>query len=1099
VLTISIGGRILLLNNSSVIYFTHPCDNIHSYERGSVMKKIFFVIAVLLLVFLVPTIARAGVIDKAANNTELSAGNAWTGGVAPLTGDTATWISTSLNTPLTISTSPVTWGAIDIEGALGAVSIGGTNTLTLSGGQTVQGVAGSGVYIEPAGSGGQNLSISNAIILGASQTWTIGSGITMTASGVVSGAGEALTVAGAGTLVLSDGSNSYSGGTIINGGTVQVGANGALGTGAVSVGSGGALDLFGTTYSTATALSIAGTGVGSTGALTNSAAGVATYGGVVTLTGAADIGGTGNITLSLGLGTAGFTLTKVGADTLILNGAATGAGATTISNGTVEEGVLGALGSGTVTLGNGGTNNATLEVSAAGTYSNAIALSGTTGTLTLEDAVGGTVFSGSVTGSGNLTIDETQSSGITLSGASVDNTGTIINNGGGSGTATISGAIGAAVTNVTEDSSTSKLILSNGSNAQALTTITLGTLQVQANGALGTGSASVALGGALDLDGTTYSTATALSLIGTGVGVTGALTNSNAAAATYAGVVTLGAGGADIGGTGNIELSAGLGTSANALTKVGADTLTLDAASSRTGATTITTGTLQVNNASALGTSSGGVTVATAGTLALGTTNLNIGSGTYTQNGGATLDLTVSSPSTYARITTTGSASTAPANIVNATVNAYIPNGAILSYINTGAAIATGAPATVNTLNDTHVSFTASDSGDDQILTANRSVLGFASLANNPNARAAGWVLDNETNPSSSMTTILNTLEFLSSAQITAALNTLSPIIDGGVRDNTDSSLNNFVDASIERAQNVLTAANSTTGVSAGNNARPNSLWAKAYGTYLDQGTRDGIAGYNAWNSGTAVGYDRLLDDNLTLGISGGYAYGQVNSDANSGSTSIQSAQTTVYAGYQGTNVPYFIDGAGSFAYNWYDGSRNIDSGGPLAATAKADYQGQQYGAYLDGGYNFSLVHNLTLAPIASIQWDHLAIGSYTEKDAGPLDLNVGRQSYNMVESGLGARLSTQVKYGWGNFTPEVHAKWLYDFINDDMVVTSSFTGGGGAFTTTGASLAKNGANVGGKLTFDFKDDISVIAGFDTEMRDQFFGVSGTATVRYKF
>jgi uncharacterized protein with beta-barrel porin domain len=236
----------------------------------------------------------------------------------------------------------------------------------------------------------------------------------------------------------------------------------------------------------------------------------------------------------------------------------------------------------------------------------------------------------------------------------------------------------------------------------------------------------------------------------------------------------------------------------------------------------------------------------------------------------------------------------------------------------------------------------------------------------------------------------------------------------------------------------------------------------------------------------------------LTVGVSGGYAYGQVNSDANSATTDIQSAQGTIYAGYQGTNIPYFIEGAGSFAYNWYDGSRDIVVG-PIDRTAKSSYNGQQYGTYLDGGYNFNLENNLQFAPIASLQWTHLDIGKYTETNAGALDLMVNKQSYNVLESGLGASISYPVKYGWGNFIPEVHAKWLYDFIDDNMALTSSFTGGGGAFTTTGARPARNGANVGGKLSFDLKDDISLIAGVDTEMKDSFFGVSGTLTVRYKF
>ncbi|MCX5714509.1 MAG: autotransporter outer membrane beta-barrel domain-containing protein, partial [Candidatus Omnitrophica bacterium] len=97
------------------------------------------------------------------------------------------------------------------------------------------------------------------------------------------------------------------------------------------------------------------------------------------------------------------------------------------------------------------------------------------------------------------------------------------------------------------------------------------------------------------------------------------------------------------------------------------------------------------------------------------------------------------------------------------------------------------------------------------------------------------------------------------------------------------------------------------------------------------------MAGYDAWNAGTAVGLDRLFSDTLTFGVSGGYAYGKVNSDANEAKTNINSAQGTIYAGYQDANIPYFIDAAGSFAWNWYKGKRDI-SVGTINRTAYSDY-----------------------------------------------------------------------------------------------------------------------------------------------------------------
>ena len=506
-------------------------------------------------------------------------------------------------------------------------------------------------------------------------------------------------------------------------------------------------------------------------------------------------------------------------------------------------------------------------------------------------------------------------------------------------------------------------------------------------------------------------------------------------------------------------------------------------------------------------------------TLSLGTTGLTLG-GTYTQSSGSTLTLTVNSASQYGHITAPLAAVVAASTISIHLAN-FISNNTQFDIINTSGAGVGSDPTTIVTDIPRYI-FSSSISSGNLVLTANINLNG---LADNPNALNLANALFNPTNPSSDMENVLTSMLRLTDAQITAALNTMGPIVDRGIIDNSTATLNNFIGASLERVQTVLSrqdiiknsldhVENSLNQLGSSNATRSSDqdaatgIWAKPYGSYLNQNSREYISGYQSWNAGTVVGYDRLLSDNFMLGISGGYAYGQVNAQAENGNTDVTSAQGTLYAGYNSPDQNYFVNAAGSMAWNWYDGRRDIIVGS-LNRTADAQYDGQQYSTYIESGYKFRasgdsnidsiLGDNVDVTPLVSLQWTHLSLGSYTESNADSLDLNVDKQNYDILESGLGASFSLEENYDWGLFVPELHAKWLYDIVNDPMSITSSFVGGGTSFTANGVTPQKNGINFGSKLSFDFKNDLSLIAEWDINMKEGFLGVYGSGTVRYKF
>ncbi len=256
---------------------------------------------------------------------------------------------------------------------------------------------------------------------------------------------------GAGTLTLS-GSNSYSGGTIVEAGVLKIGANNTLAVNtSITLGTkttSGTLDLGGFNQTVGSVV-VAADAAAANQVITNSATGLATI----------SFSGTGSSVFSGcikdGAGSTGVALTN---GTLALSGSHNYTGATTISAGELDvngvvansainvqaRGTLGGSGTanGTVTVQDGAVTGSGFQLGAA-IFSGQSTISGTTKASSITVAGGTTSASGVTTSNGNLIVSAnatlTNSGTTSATTINVNNTGTLNNNGLLSGTVNVSG------------------------------------------------------------------------------------------------------------------------------------------------------------------------------------------------------------------------------------------------------------------------------------------------------------------------------------------------------------------------------------------------------------------------------------------------------------------------------------------------------------------------------------------------------------------------------------------------------------------------------------------------------------------------------------
>jgi autotransporter-associated beta strand protein len=531
----------------------------------------------------------------------------------------------------------VTFGGL-ISGA-GRIAQIGTGTTILTNNNTYSGGTTISAGTLQLGNGGTTGSIVGNVL--DNSVLAFNRSDTVTFGGLISGAGS-VSQAGTGTTILTN-NNTYTGGTTISAGTLQLGNGGATGGIVGNVIDNGVL-----AFNRSDPVTFGGI-VSGAGALVNIGTGTLTLTGSNTYTGGTTIsagtlqignGGTsGSITGNVldnsvlafnrsdsltfgGIISGTGSLVKLGTGTLILTGNNTYTGGATVSAGTLQ-------------LGNGGTTGSIIG----NVVDNSVLVFDRSDTVTFGGLISG---AGSIaqigTGTTILTNNNTYSGGTTISAGTLQlgnggTTGNIIGNVldnsvlafNRSDTVTFGGLISGAGSVSQAGSGTT--ILTNNNTYTGGTTIGAGTLQLGNGGTLGSIVGNVTDNSVLAFNrsdpvtfGGIVSGTGALVNIGTG---TLTLTGSN----TYTGGTTISAGTLQIGNggtsgsiTGNILDNSvlafnrsdsltfgGIVSGTGSLVNLGTGTLTLTGTNTYTGGTTISAGTLQIGNGGTTGSITGNV------------------------------------------------------------------------------------------------------------------------------------------------------------------------------------------------------------------------------------------------------------------------------------------------------------------------------------------------------------------------------------------------------------------------------------------------------------------------------------------------------------
>ncbi|OZG32569.1 autotransporter outer membrane beta-barrel domain-containing protein [Rickettsia endosymbiont of Culicoides newsteadi] len=291
--------------------------------------------------------------------------------------------------------------------------------------------------------------------------------------------------------------------------------------------------------------------------------------------------------------------------------------------------------------------------------------------------------------------------------------------------------------------------------------------------------------------------------------------------------------------------------------------------------------------------------------------------------------------------------------------------------------------------------------------------------------------------------------------------------------------------------------------VSAGSDDTLMGAWAMPYYSQATQKKSGDDAGYGVKSFGGVVGFDTLVNDDLTIGAAVSFVKSDMKYKGDyAGKTEIGTFMGSIYAA-QSLPQNFFVQAVASLGSSKIKGtdprivSTKTHSSGQ--ETAKADYGTMSYGGEVLFGYNAKIADSALLTPMAGVRYTRFNDESYKETGTTNQNKIVGERGVNNIEAIVGAKVSTSIDTDGVVVTPELHA-----FVSQKLGANSlgkvdvRLEGMTDSFITKSEKAAKTSFNVG--LGVIAKAGVMEYgAGYDANLAKNYVAHQGTLKVRVNF
>jgi uncharacterized protein YhjY with autotransporter beta-barrel domain len=268
------------------------------------------------------------------------------------------------------------------------------------------------------------------------------------------------------------------------------------------------------------------------------------------------------------------------------------------------------------------------------------------------------------------------------------------------------------------------------------------------------------------------------------------------------------------------------------------------------------------------------------------------------------------------------------------------------------------------------------------------------------------------------------------------------------------------------------------------NYARPDDwgFFAAGHGQYVDVNGNTNAPGYHFDSGGVTLGIDRMVCDNIAVGVTGDYT-GTRATLVNDGKVTVNSGRLGVYGTWFDQNS--YVEGLIGGGYNDYSTER-----AGLGGNASGHATGADFDFMLGGGYYFR-TGNLLFGPAGNLHYAYAQVNQFTETGSmAPLIIEDNSSQSFLTD--LGARVAYQWHCSRVQMRPELQLAWQHEYLDDSRAIDSRLaSGAGNIFTVNSPTVGRDSLTLDATFTIQWNPRFATFAGFQGNFFGQNFNAEG--------